>query len=104
MLPKRPAARDDVLPQARLALVDTRGNPAAERGAFVGRVHALLVHRMSGLMQRREEGVADVVLAHPGRDPDVARRKLGAERVAGLVEPPAFEVVAHLSGDLQPKV
>src|ERR1700761_3609434 len=104
MLPKRPAACDDVLPQARLALVDTRRSPAPERGPFVGRGHALLVHRMSGLMQRREQRVADIVLAHPCGDPDVSRRKLGAERMAGFVEASAFEVVAHLSGDLQAKV
>src|SRR5271166_3775439 len=104
MLPERPAARDDVLPQPRLALMDARGNAAPERGPLVGGIHALLVHRVPGLMQRREKGVADVVLAHPGGDPDVARGKLGTERVARLVEPSAFEVVAHLPGNLQAEV
>jgi len=101
MLPETTAAPDHVLPEPRLAFMDAGRNPAPKRCAFVGCVHALLVNSVSGFVQCREQRVADVVLAHPGRDPHVARCKLGAERMVGLVEPSAFEVVAHLRGDRQ---
>jgi hypothetical protein len=55
-------------------------------------------------MQRRKQGVAEVVHAHPRRDPHVPRRELGAERMMGLVEASACEVVAYLRGDRQAEV
>src|SRR2546423_12110094 len=69
-------------------------SPARQRRAFEGRIDTLLVEGVTSLVQRREQGVADVVLAHPRGDPHVAGRKSRAERMVSLVEPAAIEVVA----------
>src|SRR5947207_15161007 len=102
MLPEAAAAADQVLPQPRLALVHARRRARVEGCALEGDVDALLVERVTRLVQRGEQRLADVVLAHARGDTHVPGGELGAERVMRLVEPPALEVVAHALDDSEP--
>ncbi len=95
MLPERPAAADHVLPQPRLALVHAGRGTAAERRAVESGRDALLVHGVPGLVDGREQRLADVVQIDPRGDPHVARGEARRERMMRLVEPPALEVVAE---------
>src|SRR5215831_9817976 len=99
MLPEFAAAPDHVLPQPRLALVHAGRSARVQRRTLKGGLDALLVHCMTGLMQGREQRLADVVLAHARGDAHVARGKLGAEWMVRLVDPPALKVVAHALDD-----
>jgi hypothetical protein len=50
---------------------------------------------VTGLVQRREQRVAKIVLVNACSDADVASGKPTAERVVGEVEPAALEIVAQ---------
>ena len=104
MLPEAAAARDHVLPQPRLAFVHAGRDAVAERRAFERGAHALLVHGVAGLVQRREQRVAEVVLVDARGDAHVAGGEFGAERMVREIEPPAREVVAHALGDAQAEI
>ena len=97
MLPEAAAAADHVFPQPRLALVHARRCSVAERGAVEPGGDALLVKRMAGLVDGREQRLADIVRIDPRGDAHVAGGKAGRERMMGLVQPAAFEVVADLA-------
>ncbi len=98
--PEGARAADQVLPQARLALVDARGGAAGQDGAVVGRVDALLVHGVPRLVQGAEEALGQVVLVEAGGDAHIAAREPDREGVGGLVLAPPAEVVAEVAGDL----
>src|SRR5262245_5578059 len=66
-----------------------------KRRAVECRAHALLVHRMAGLVHCREQRITEIVLAYAGGDADVASREPRAERMMRLVEAAAVEIVAH---------
>ena len=59
---------------------------------------ALLVEAVPGLVQHREEAREEVVLVLARRQPHVAGREAGGERVRGLVEPAGVEVEADRRG------
>ena len=98
VLPKPAAAGDYVFPKPRLALMHAGRRPVPERRAFERGAHALLIERMAGLVQRREQCLADVAFIDPGRDAHVTDRELGAERMMRRVEPSTMEVIAHALG------
>ncbi len=75
-----------------------------ERRAFERRAHALLVHRVARLVQRREQRIAEIAFVHPRGDAHVAERERGAERMMREIEPPAPRVVAHALGDLEAEI
>ena len=64
MVPERPRASDDVLPEAALGLVNAERGRVAEERPHEGRVDPLFVERVSGLVhgaeQQRERLVLDV--------------------------------------------
>ena len=72
-------------------------------GAGERRIDPVLVEAMAGLVQRREECVAQVVAAVAGSDAHVVHRHGGLERVHGLVEAPRIILVAKGPGELQPQ-
>ena len=74
MLPKTAAARDYVFPEPRLTLMDASRDTLPKRRAVEGSTDALLIHGVAGLVQRREQSVAKIVLADAGGDADVASR------------------------------
>ena len=102
-LPEGAAATHDVLPQARLALMDARRRAMPERRSLQVGADPLLVDAVAGLVERAEQGVGHIVVAHPRGDAHVAQRELGHERVVGLVLPPALEVVAELLDHPEPE-
>src|SRR6478672_12500862 len=59
---------------------------------------------MSRFVQGGEERVSNIVLAHARRNPHVSSRNFRAEWMMGLIEPPTFEVVAHLQCDRPAKL
>src|SRR6185437_13498963 len=54
MLPEIAAAPDHVLPEPRLAFMDTRRGTSSQRRAVERDAYTLFVHRMAGLVQCRE--------------------------------------------------
>jgi len=104
MLPETAAARHHVLPEPRLALMDAGRDTLPERRAVEHSADTLLVHGVAGLVQRREQRVAKVVLADAGGDANVASGKPGAERMMGEVEPTALEIVAQTFRNMQGKI
>src|ERR1700751_3140332 len=104
MLPKTAAAPHHVLPEPRLTFMDAGRHTLAERRAIKLLADTLFVHGMAGLVQCREQRVAEVVLIDAGGDADVASRKPGAERMVGKVEPPTVEVVAQTLRYMQAKI
>jgi hypothetical protein len=99
VLPEAPAAPDDVLPQARLALVDACRRALGQRRALDRTVDALLVHGVSRFVHRAEEAVAQIVLVEAGGDAHIAQREAGHEGVVRLVLASALEVIAKLAND-----
>src|SRR5205085_6209673 len=95
------AAPDEVFPEPRLALVDTRRGPARQRRALIFYADTLLVERVARLVQRAEERIAQVVFLDAVRDPHVPERELGAERMVRLILAPALEIVAKAAGHVQ---
>ena len=65
MLPEATTAPDHVFPQPRLALVHACRRPVAQRSAVERGGDALLVERMAGLVDDREQRIADVVRIDP---------------------------------------
>src|SRR5206468_4220769 len=92
--PEAAAAAYYVLPQPRLALMHTGRRAMAEGRSVVGGADALLIKGMARLVNGREQCISQVALIDPRGDADVAAREPRAEWVRGLVEAPAFEVVA----------
>ena len=72
MLPETAAGRHHVLPEPRLALMNPSRDTLSERRAVEHSADTLLVHGVAGLVQRREQRVAKVVLADAGGDANVA--------------------------------
>ena len=85
MLPERVAARHNVLPEPRLALMDAGGATVSERRAIERSADTLLVHGVAGLVQRREQRIAKIVVADAGGDADVTSGKSSAEWMMGEV-------------------
>src|SRR5437588_3578424 len=104
MLPETVAACHHVFPEPRLALMNAGRDTLSERCAIERSADTLLVHGVTGLVQRREQRVAKVVLAHAGGDADVASGKPGAERMMGEVEPAALEIVTQTLRNMQGKI
>src|SRR3974377_2026304 len=92
MLPETAAARHHVLPKPRLAFMDAGRGTLSERRRIETGADTLLVHVAPGLVQRREKGVAKVVLVDVGSDADVASGKPGAERMMREVDPGPLEI------------
>ena len=99
-LPERPAAADDVLPQAGLRLVDAVRGRLGDRRVLVRRVEALLVQAVAALVDRGEQPAERVELVDPGRQADVAQRRGRAERVRRHVLPPGVQVEAEVAEHL----
>src|SRR5262249_9715155 len=104
MPPEREAARDDDLPQPGLALMQAGRYTAPKRRAFERGAHPLLVERVAGFVDGREQRLGDVVLVDAGGNPHVAARKRRAERMVRQVLASAREVVAHPPGDAEAEV
>ena len=73
MAPERAAATDQVLPQARLRLVDAGGGAAVERCSRDVAAHALLVHGVARLVDGPEQALVEEVARDAGRDANVVR-------------------------------
>jgi hypothetical protein len=104
MLPEAAAARDDIFPEPRLALVHAGRDAMAEGRAFERGTHALLVHGVTRLVQRREQRIAEVVLVDARGDANVAGGEFGAERMVREIEPAARRVVSHPPGDAEAEI
>ena len=85
--PERPAAADEVLPGPALRLVDRERRGSAERRAHQRVGDAVGVEAVARLVQRRPDRL-EVVGPVARRQPHVAVRERGAERVCGRVEAP----------------
>src|SRR3712207_296222 len=59
-----------------MRLVDAHRGAAAQRGASVGKIYALLVEGVAGLVHRTEEGWCEPVPVKPGGDAHVAGTKV----------------------------
>src|SRR2546423_8284061 len=99
MLPESAAAGDHDFPEPGLAFVHAGRRPVAERCPFESGIDTLLIERVPGFVQRREQRIAKVVLAYARGDPHVAGGEFCAERMERLVEPAALHVVAEPLGD-----
>ena len=80
------------------------GSAGSERGAFEYGADTLFVQRMAGLMQYREQRLADIMLVHAGGNPHVSCRQRRAEWMMGFVEATALEVVSNALGHEQAEV
>jgi hypothetical protein len=81
--------------------VHAERDAVVERRACERRIDAVLVEPVADLVHEREEaGQAEVV--EPRRDPHVAARGRGGERVHGVVNAPLVAIKAHRLDDLQP--
>ena len=76
----------------------------AERRAIECCADTLLVHGVPGLVQRREQRVAKVVLVDARGDANVTSGKPTAERMVSEVEPAALEIVAETLRNVQRKI
>src|ERR1700724_2070755 len=95
VFPEGAAAADHIFPKPRLALVYAPRCSRSERRALKRSGDTLLVKRMTGLVRGCEQRVAEMFLVDAGGNSDVSPGELGAERMTGLVEPPAIDVVAE---------
>src|SRR5271169_5042419 len=84
--------------------MDAGRDTVSERRAIERGANTLLVHGMAGLVQRRKQRVAKVVLADAGGDADVASGKPAAERMMGEIEPATLEIVAKALRNIQGKI
>jgi hypothetical protein len=84
--------------------MDASRHTLAERRAIQLGVDTLLVHRVTSLVQRREQRVAKVVLVNARSDADVTSGKPTAERMMGEVQSAAPEIVAERFRDVQGKI
>ena len=84
--------------------MDGRRDAASKRRTIERSADALLVHGVASLVQRREQGVANVVLADAGGDADVASGKPGAERMVRKIEPAPLEIVTKALRNMQGKI
>ena len=75
-----------------------RRHAVARRRRRKRTIDALFVHGVAGLVQRREQRVAEVVLIDASGDAYVAFGKRRAERMAGEIEPAALEIIADPLG------
>ncbi len=103
MLPETTAAPDHVFPEARLTFMDAGRDTLSQRRAVERGAYTLFVHRMAGLMQRREQYIARVVLVDVSGDAHVAGRKARAERMMGKIKSATVEIVAQALSDIQGK-
>jgi hypothetical protein len=71
--------------------MNTGRDTFSQRRAIESGAYTLLVHRMAGLVQRREYCIAKVVLVDVSGDAYVAGRKARAERMMGQVKPAAVK-------------
>ena len=71
VFPEAAAPADEILPQARLALVHAGRCAVGERGALERAIDPQLVERVAALVQGREQRIGDLVLAHARGDADV---------------------------------
>ena len=101
-----------VFPQARLGFVCAEAGAAdrvetdeigGERRAGIGRIDALLVEPMPGLVRRAEDGSRKVVPVVARGDPHVIARKRHLERMHRGIETPALEIISELLGEAQAK-
>ena len=99
--PEAAAAPDEVLPQARLALVHAGGGAAAQGRALQIQAHPLLVHSVARLVHGGKEGVAEEILLDAGGDAHVVDGKAGGEGVGRLVLAAALEIVAKAPDHVQ---
>ena len=74
-------------------------SPVGERRTVEGRIDSLLVDRVSGLVDRAEEAGERELREHLRRDAHVGEAEAGRERVFGLVNPAAPEIVADPARD-----
>src|SRR2546430_9204830 len=95
MPPEGEAPADQVLPEARLGLVDAGRRAVPQRRAVDLGAHALVVHGMSGFVDRAEEAFVEEVARDPGRDADVARPEACRKRMLRDVLEAPLEVLAE---------
>ena len=100
MPPESRAPSDEVLPQAGLRLVHAGRRRLPHGGAVVRGIERLVVERMPGLMQQREESAGEVARVVAQRHPDVAGADDGAKGMLPHIEPAALEVEAERRRDL----
>ena len=84
--------------------MDASRDTLAERRAVERSADSLLVHGVTGLVQRREQRISKIALIDAGGDADVVTRKPGAEWMVGEVEAAALEIVAQTLCNMQGKI
>ena len=78
--------------------MDAGRDTFSQRRAVERDVYALLIHRMAGLVQRREYCVANVVLVDASGDAHVASRKAPTEWMMRKVKPSTANVPCGVGG------
>src|SRR5580704_6919801 len=78
-------------------------NAAAKRSTGKRKVDALLVHRMTRLMQRGEQRVAEITLVDARGDAHIAVGELCTERMVRQVKTAARKIVTQLCGGISGK-
>src|SRR6266404_772872 len=98
MLPEGPVSADEVLPEARLGLVDAKRRRLAHRRAEVLRVEALLVQGVAHFVQDAEEPVVETVAVVARGDAAIAGTNGAEKRVGGRVQSATFEIETESGG------
>ena len=92
MLPKRPAAADEVFPHPRLRLVDAERHRLAGRQAELVGPQALLVDAVPRFVHRAEQRAGEEIFVVARRESHVARAVGATERMVRDVEPARVEI------------
>ena len=70
-----------------------------QRRAIILHIDPLLVHCVTGFVDRAEQPVAQIVLLEACGDADITQGELGHEGMVRLVLPAAIEVITQLTND-----
>src|SRR5215207_514446 len=80
--------------------MNTCGCAVCKWTTFVVHIDPLLIHGVTRLMHDAEEIFSKEIFLYTRGDPHISERKLGHERMMGLVDTPAVEVVAKCADDI----
>src|SRR5258706_11618852 len=88
---------DDIFPKPGLRLVYTRACSASERHALIRHIDALLIHGVTGFVHIAEETITEIIFLHARGDAHIAQRELRHERMMGLIDASAVEIITKFS-------
>ncbi len=99
VFPKWKGSPHNVLPHSRLRFVHGERRTALERCALIRRVHALLIHGMTGFVHGTEQGGKRIFSFETVCDACIVDTEGGLEGMRGFILPAAVEIVAELLHD-----